>query len=132
MKLDLVAEFLREHDNYEILTHAYPDGDTLGSGYALCLALQQLGKNARVITTDLPKDFTFLLEGVKVQGFDAQTIVSIDVAVEKLLGSNKESYSGKIQLCIDTTTKSTGWRLSSNTLRLRRRLTAKSSTACSA
>ena len=108
MKLDLVAEFLREHDNYEILTHAYPDGDTLGSGYALCLALQQLGKNARVITTDLPKDFKFLLEGVKEQSFDAQTIVSVDVA------------------------KSTGWRLSSNTLRLTRRLTAKSSTACSA
>lgn len=101
MKLDLVAEFLREHDNFEILTHAYPDGDTLGSGYALCLALQQLGKNARVITTDLPKDFTFLLEGVKEQSFDAQTIVSVDVADEKLLGSNKESYSGKIQLCID-------------------------------
>ena len=101
MKLDLVAEFLREHDNFEILTHAYPDGDTLGSGYALCLALQQLGKNARVITTDLPKDFKFLLEGVKEQSFDAQTIVSVDVADEKLLGSNKESYSGKIQLCID-------------------------------
>ena len=32
------ADFLLAHDNYEILTHANPDGDTLGSGCALCQA----------------------------------------------------------------------------------------------
>ncbi len=26
------ADFLLSHDNYDILTHDYPDGDTLGSG----------------------------------------------------------------------------------------------------
>ena len=54
------ADFLLSHDNFDILTHAYPDGDTLGSGFALCLALRQKGKNARVITTNIPNDFTFL------------------------------------------------------------------------
>lgn len=44
MNLYDISVFLREHNNYEILTHNYPDGDTLGSGYALCIALQQLGK----------------------------------------------------------------------------------------
>lgn len=44
MNLYDISVFLREHNNYEILTHNYPDGDTLGSGYALCLAFQQLGK----------------------------------------------------------------------------------------
>ena len=95
------ADFLRSHDNYEILTHAYPDGDTLGSGYALCLALQQLGKNARVITTNLPKDFVFLTEGVLLQNFEAETIVSVDVAAENLLGANEAAYAGRIALCID-------------------------------
>ena len=95
------ADFLLSHDNYEILTHAYPDGDTLGSGYALCLALQQLGKNARVINTNLPKDFVFLTEGVMDQDFKAETIVSVDVAAENLLGSNEEAYAGRIGLCID-------------------------------
>ena len=52
MNLYDISVFLREHNNYEILTHNYPDGDTLGSGYALCIALQQLGKNARVITAN--------------------------------------------------------------------------------
>ena len=101
MSFEKAAQFLLSRDDFEILTHAYPDGDTLGSGYGLCLALQQLGKNAKVVYTNLPKDFVFLSEGVKEQDFDAQTIVSVDVADEKLLGSNREKYQGKIDLCID-------------------------------
>lgn len=101
MNIEKTAKFLLSHDNYEILTHDYPDGDTLGSGFGLCLALQQLGKNARVLTTNLPKDFVFLTEGVKELSFEAQTIVSVDIADEKLLGSNREKYQGKIELCID-------------------------------
>ena len=64
MNLYEIARFLEAHDNYEILTHAYPDGDTLGSGFALCMALQQIGKNARVITTNVPSKFLYLLNGV--------------------------------------------------------------------
>ncbi len=101
MMLKQAADFLLSHDNFDIITHAYPDGDTLGSGFALCLALQQLGKNARVVYTRLPKDFVFLTEGVIEQSFEAQTVVSVDVADEKLLGSNREKYQGKIELCID-------------------------------
>ena len=101
MTIEKVVDFLKANDNFEILTHNYPDGDCLGSGYGLCLGLQQLGKNARVITTALPKDFKFLLNGVKEQEFRAQCVVSVDVADEKLLGCNQEKYQGKIDLCID-------------------------------
>ena len=100
-QFEKAARFLREHDNYEILTHEYPDGDTLGSGFALCLVLQQMGKKARVITTSVPKDFTFLQKGIEPQEFEAQTVVSVDVADEKLLGCNREKYEGRIDLCID-------------------------------
>ena len=100
-KLRQAADFLLSRDCFEILTHDYPDGDTLGSGFGLCLALQQLGKRARVVTTDVPKDFTFLQEGIVPQEFEAETIVSVDVADEKLLGCNREKYEGKIDLCID-------------------------------
>lgn len=101
MNLYELARFLEVHDNYEILTHAYPDGDTLGSGFALCLALQQIGKNARVITTNLPSKFNYLLSGVKEQSFEAQTIISTDVAADSLLGSNMGRYVGKVDICID-------------------------------
>ena len=95
------AAFLRERDCFDILTHDCPDGDTLGSGFALCLALQQMGKKARVITTSVPRDFTFLQQGIVPQQFETQTVVSVDVADEKLLGVNKDAYSGRIDLCID-------------------------------
>ena len=36
------CDFLRQHDDYLILTHIRPDGDTLGCGSALCGALQTL------------------------------------------------------------------------------------------
>lgn len=101
MNLYEIARYLEAHDNYEILTHAYPDGDTLGSGFALCMALQQIGKNARVITTNVPSKFLYLLNGVKQQLFNAETIISTDVAADSLLGSNMSKYIGKVDLCID-------------------------------
>lgn len=101
MNLYEIARFLEAHDNYEILTHAYPDGDTLGSGFALCMALQQIGKNARVITTNVPSKFLYLLNGVKQQIFEAETIISTDVAADSLLGSNMGRYIGRVDVCID-------------------------------
>ncbi len=101
MSFNEVAQFLESHNNFEILTHTYPDGDTLGSGFALCLALQQIGKNARVITTNIPQSFEYLLDGVKEQDFETETILSVDIATESLLGENQEKYSGKVELCID-------------------------------
>ena len=96
-----LGEFLRSRDCFEILTHAYPDGDTLGSGFALALALNQIGKRARVITTGVPKNFEFLSRLVPAQDFETQTVVSVDVADEKLLGDNIEAYEGRIDLCVD-------------------------------
>ena len=95
------ADFLLSHDDFDILTHDYPDGDTLGSGFALCLALRQKGKKARVITTNIPDDFIFLQENITEQSFETETVVSVDVADEKLLGKNREKYEGRIDLCID-------------------------------
>ncbi len=96
-----LAKYFEAHDNYEILTHAYPDGDTLGSGFALCAALQQKGKKARVITTNIPSKFAYLTTVIEQQTFDAETIVSVDVAADTLLGSNMGKYIGKIDVCID-------------------------------
>ena len=101
MNLYEVARFLEAHDNYDILTHAYPDGDTLGSGFALCLALRQIGKKARVITTGVPTKFTYLQKNIEEEDFTTETVVSVDVAADSLLGSNMSKYIGKVDLCID-------------------------------
>lgn len=64
MKIDVkeCANLLLRQDNILILTHAHPDGDTLGSGFALCRALMQLGKKARVINDDvIPKNMIIFI-----------------------------------------------------------------------
>ncbi|MBE6737478.1 MAG: bifunctional oligoribonuclease/PAP phosphatase NrnA [Ruminococcaceae bacterium] len=97
-----VAQILKEKDNIEILTHHYPDGDTLGSAYALCLMLQTMGKNARVITSGTPaQKYDFLKNGVIEQEFEREFVVSVDVAAPSLLGENQAEYEGIIDLCID-------------------------------
>ena len=50
--LEQVAEILEQHDNFAILTHRFPDGDTLGSAYALCGMLQQKGKRQKCFSTE--------------------------------------------------------------------------------
>lgn len=39
-----IAEKLRIHDEYTIVYHIHPDGDCIGSSFALCLGLQSIGK----------------------------------------------------------------------------------------
>ena len=43
------AQLLLQRDGFLILSHIRPDGDTLGSGSALCSALRRMGKTAYVI-----------------------------------------------------------------------------------
>ena len=95
------ANILKENDNYTILTHAHPDGDTLGSSFALCSALRSLGKKANVLCPDpIPTKFGYLtVEGCV--DFVAETIISVDVADDKLLGALRDEYKDKILLAID-------------------------------
>lgn len=95
------AEFLLKRDKFLILTHANPDGDTLGSGFALNAALRQLGKASRVLCPDpIPSKFRFL-DTDRCPDFEPETVVAVDVADEKLLGRLENEYKGKIDLCID-------------------------------
>lgn len=102
MNIKEIAGILKSHDKFEILTHNYPDGDCIGSAYALALALKAIGKKARVIVTDRQRKFEYIFSLLEDEEFDAEYVVSVDVADEKLLGPvNKPKYSGRIDLCID-------------------------------
>ena len=46
------AELLKSNDDFLILSHANPDGDTLGCAYGLCGMLQKMGKRAKVMCAD--------------------------------------------------------------------------------
>ncbi len=100
--LSEAATLLTENDNFHILTHRYPDGDTLGSAFALCYALRGMGKKANVkISGKLPSKFTYLAEDYEDQSFERKFVVSVDVAAPSLLGELEEEYKDCIDLCID-------------------------------
>lgn len=111
MKIDVeqAAEFLRENNDYLILMHASPDGDTLGCGNALCGALQRIGKHARAVCPEeIPHRFDYLFEAVTEQEFEPETVVCVDVADTKLLRDMKE-IGDKAKLCIDHHLSNTGY-----------------------
>lgn len=94
------ADILREKDNILILTHANPDGDTLGSGFALCRALMKIGKICAVINADdIPKKYNYLFDDIVEIKFKPDYVVAVDVATVKLLGGLEEQYN--IDMCID-------------------------------
>jgi Exopolyphosphatase-related proteins len=89
-------------DDILILTHASPDGDTLGSAVALMHGLIQKGKRAGIYCADeIPDRYEYLFEGLSQPDFEPKYIVSVDVADIKLLGKGHELYQGKIDLAID-------------------------------
>lgn len=94
------ADILRKKDNILILTHANPDGDTLGSGFALCRALMKICKICAVINADdIPKKYNYLFDDIVEIKFKPDYVVAVDVATVKLLGGLEEQY--KIDMCID-------------------------------
>lgn len=102
MRIDVnqCAQLLKDNDNILILTHAHPDGDTLGCGFALCRALMKLGKICAVINSDvIPKKYNYLFDDIAPIRFKPHYVVAVDVATPNLLGDLNGQYH--IDLCID-------------------------------
>ncbi len=96
------CEILRGMDNIAILCHRNPDGDTLGSGFALHYILKQLGKKSKIFCHDeVPAQYSYLLSEYSPEEFEIENIVAVDVADEQLLGENLDMFKGKVDLCID-------------------------------
>ena len=92
--------FLREHDDYLLLTHVRPDVDTLGSAAALCNALRRMGKRARLYDnpglTETYEPFVHEYIGSGPEADDC--VVSIDLSS---LAQFPDGFAGDVALCID-------------------------------
>ena len=97
------AALLERSDDILILTHRRPDGDTIGCGAALCLALRQLGKTAWVLPNeDAHGLFTPYFEGVLAPAdFVPRFVTAVDTASEGMLPESAGVWKGRIDLCID-------------------------------
>ena len=97
------ALWLQEHDNFCILTHARPDGDTIGSATALCVGLRQLGKTAHVLNNTGASPFlSRCLLGLTVDAPEStDTLITVDVASPRLLPEEYLPYLDRLSLRID-------------------------------
>src|SRR5580765_801924 len=91
--LQAVADALRSHDRFLLVTHENPDGDALGSLLATKLALDQLGKDSVMYLygdAPLPREYGFMpLEGIlREPPADAgeRVLVALDCANESRIG----------------------------------------------
>ncbi|MBQ5765669.1 MAG: bifunctional oligoribonuclease/PAP phosphatase NrnA [Clostridia bacterium] len=106
------AEFLKNNDNFVILTHQNPDGDTLGSGFGLAMLLNSMGKTSTVICSDeIPEKYSYFTKFAP-QNCDfgkKTTVIAVDVADSKLLGDLEAEYKDRVELCIDHHVSNNGY-----------------------
>lgn len=100
MELNECADYLRSHDNYLIVTHRRPDGDTLGSAAGLCHALHRLGKtawlfrNSEITETFMPYVQAYLAP----EGYAGEVVIATDVADATLFC---QGFDGAVDLWLD-------------------------------
>ncbi len=97
------ASLLKEYSSYLILTHRNPDGDTLGSAFALKRALAIMGKKSMVrCIDDIHPKFSYLWAELDNSDVEYDKIIAVDVADNKLLGEEFQNlYGDRVWLCID-------------------------------
>jgi bifunctional oligoribonuclease and PAP phosphatase NrnA len=91
--LRAVAEALRSHDRFLLVTHESPDGDALGSLLATKLALDSLGKDSVMYLygdAPLPREYSFMQLDQLQRDLPAdaaeRVLVALDCANEERMG----------------------------------------------
>lgn len=100
MKTSETAKLFHTRDNFLLLTHKNPDGDTLGSAAALCSALRRAGKTAFLFpNAEMTEKYRPFAEPYHAPaGFEPAFTVAVDIAAEGLL---PPGFSGRVDFCID-------------------------------
>ena len=102
-----IAQVLRRHESFVVLSHVRPDGDALGSQIALGLALRQLGKKVKVWNEEgLLEKFSFLPGGELVstppsEPEDFDVVLALDTATRQRLGDNTLAAVGNAKVWIN-------------------------------
>ena len=106
--LEYLAEKISKAKSVLVFCHVRPDGDTLGSAFALKYALESKGQKCDVVCdSDYPAKFAFLPYGGEIlkpdkvnSAYDLH--IAVDVAGENLLGGSWSLFkSSKNVMCID-------------------------------
>lgn len=101
-----IAKWLSAHDDFALMAHIRPDGDSLGSTLALKLALEQQGKRAVVVYPGaIPQEYDYLpgfdtLTDEKHLPFEPKSVVLVDVADVSRVGDAAAVYHAVEERCV--------------------------------
>ncbi|MFC4995001.1 DHH family phosphoesterase [Rubritalea tangerina] len=102
-----IAQALREHASFIIMSHVRPDGDAIGSQLALGHALEEMGKTVYYYNEDgLPENLAFLPHSERItqpQGevLDVDVAIALDCANKPRLGDNALKAASQAKLWIN-------------------------------
>lgn len=102
LSLKKTAKMLKRNNNFIIITHASPDGDTLGAGFALFYALKMFNKRVAVICPDpIPEKYRYFVSNTDMVNDEGAFVMAVDIADKSLFGSFEDRYGDRVELCID-------------------------------
>jgi len=105
------ARWLSERDNFLIITHRRPDGDTLGCAAGLVQGLKEAGKTAFILFNSeaTARYLPYVQKHWAPDGYKPSYIIAVDIASPGLFPGNWQSDGSDIALCIDHHPSNTGY-----------------------
>ncbi|MCL2356177.1 MAG: DHH family phosphoesterase [Defluviitaleaceae bacterium] len=103
-----ILQIIRENNSFVLAGHVGPDGDAIGSCFALALALEKAGKTVRVLLEPYAQKYQnipgkhFLVSPAENAGLEIEVFIAIDCAAPERLGEALAIFNrAEITVCID-------------------------------
>ena len=94
-----MAEKFMDYDEYRIVYHIRPDGDCIGSAFALALGLKSIGKKCDVVGRDeVPKMYRHMTDEIELDKPENPVYVAVDSATPHRVGTYSDKH---FTFCID-------------------------------
>lgn len=109
--IDETLKALLSFNELTIISHIRPDGDTLGSSFALCHALKRAGKTVSVVCdSEISPRYRFLTGGKSsIRGKCSGGIVCVDVASPAMAGESYSDFAQRADIVIDHHASNSGY-----------------------
>lgn len=99
ISIEKMAEKLREYQEFRIVYHIRPDGDCIGSSFALALALKSIGAKCEVVGRDeVPRVHRFMTDRVMPDVLENPVYIAVDAASPARTGNFQNEH---FTFCID-------------------------------
>lgn len=90
-------KLVEQSNNIYVVGHINPDGDSIGAAFGMCLALESIGKNAKVVISKRSSVYDFLphideysVDSIKEDQYDL--LICVDSSDKERLSISKEDF----------------------------------------